>query len=851
MYYDEDDFDVTARYRNSNGYMRGPSIDGGGGVGGLRRPSTDENGTALNGSRSPSFDVATPLPQTLGNPHRQQLQPDITNMAASNSHKRNTSTEVKMATLQRDHASVQKKAFTKWCNIQLSKARRPENADPDEYIIHNLEEDFRDGMRLIHLLEVLSGESLPRERSSLSQRTGTAGRASSVIRIYKIVNVDKALKFLRSKLGDPLQNIGSEDIVDGNVKLTMGLIWVIIHRFRIQTIMSGGVMQPPKSIAPVQISVSDENVEKPTNVEVDHPVATPGNNPVSAPPRVAPSTAKSTLLKWCQQILAPYIDIGILAPITDLGESWRNGIAFLCLVHFFDPKLVPELTELTRRTAARMVAHDSSGSGGKMPSFPTYPTLGQATLDRPLFPTNSSSSTVSSSPHHSRSPSNSSGYQILTPPPSPTSVPPRTISLGSRASASSSSRASSAKVIPALARFLYTTDPGDWMTVLARAFWLAEEYMGVPELLEAADVVAMESVDEKLIMTYVSEFYWVLRDRPHPSATAFPAKISRYLAKADHLTAWLHHRQQEVFRVTWILLSTPEGETDEKNSVTQSGEGGWTREIVEALCDPHGSFERLKECIERGVGRLETELQRVEKVQHEVVDEASVEQYETHYQKGQRKEDADGSALVAQLVALKRAISSLVEELGQHNETVPDVSSVEETHSILMARLNTFISEGFPACVDQLNSYLAWVTHLTSVTTSTRRTLLGDDATGGLKEMVNQTRKEIKGVGREMRLALVQESTEVKGANARRVMERIEGMKAVVRERLGGASVQGWVTESVDVEGEEEGREKPRQSLRALMERVEGDVSARVAELEKLVQNVATAIERDVLRKAD
>ncbi|XP_016118327.1 plectin-like isoform X2 [Sinocyclocheilus grahami] len=50
---------------------------------------------------------------------------------------------------------VQKKTFTKWVNKHLVKAQRH---------ITDLYEDLRDGHNLISLLEVLSGETLPRER---------------------------------------------------------------------------------------------------------------------------------------------------------------------------------------------------------------------------------------------------------------------------------------------------------------------------------------------------------------------------------------------------------------------------------------------------------------------------------------------------------------------------------------------------------------------------------------------------------------------------------------------------------------------------------------------------------------
>lgn len=60
------------------------------------------------------------------------------------------------------------------------------------------------------LLEVISGETLPKpDRGKM--------------RFHKIANVNKALDFIASK-GVKLVSIGAEEIVDGNVKMTLGLV---------------------------------------------------------------------------------------------------------------------------------------------------------------------------------------------------------------------------------------------------------------------------------------------------------------------------------------------------------------------------------------------------------------------------------------------------------------------------------------------------------------------------------------------------------------------------------------------------------------------------------------------------
>uniref|UniRef100_A0A8C9URD2 Calponin-homology (CH) domain-containing protein n=1 Tax=Spermophilus dauricus TaxID=99837 RepID=A0A8C9URD2_SPEDA len=71
---------------------------------------------------------------------------------------------------------VQKKTFTKWVNKHLIKAQRH---------ISDLYEDLRDGHNLISLLEVLSGDSLPREKGRM--------------RFHKLQNVQIALDYLRHR----------------------------------------------------------------------------------------------------------------------------------------------------------------------------------------------------------------------------------------------------------------------------------------------------------------------------------------------------------------------------------------------------------------------------------------------------------------------------------------------------------------------------------------------------------------------------------------------------------------------------------------------------------------------------
>lgn len=72
--------------------------------------------------------------------------------------------------------------------------------------------------------------SSPDQALSLAshQPKPTKGR----MRIHCLENVDKALQFLKEQRVH-LENMGSHDIVDGNHRLTLGLIWTIILRFQV------------------------------------------------------------------------------------------------------------------------------------------------------------------------------------------------------------------------------------------------------------------------------------------------------------------------------------------------------------------------------------------------------------------------------------------------------------------------------------------------------------------------------------------------------------------------------------------------------------------------------------------
>eukprot|EP00091_Calanus_sinicus_P011682 TRINITY_DN26365_c0_g1_i1.p2 TRINITY_DN26365_c0_g1~~TRINITY_DN26365_c0_g1_i1.p2 ORF type:complete len:138 (-),score=26.21 TRINITY_DN26365_c0_g1_i1:150-563(-) len=109
------------------------------------------------------------------------------------------------------------------------------------------------------------------------------------MRFHAIQNVETALRFLRYK-EIKLVNIRGEDIVDGNPKLTLGLIWTIILHFQISDIVVG-----------------QEDL-----------------------------TAKEALLRWAQKTTHKYPGV----EVRDFTQSWRDGLAFNAIIHRNRPDLL-------------------------------------------------------------------------------------------------------------------------------------------------------------------------------------------------------------------------------------------------------------------------------------------------------------------------------------------------------------------------------------------------------------------------------------------------------------------------------------------------------------------------------
>jgi len=114
-------------------------------------------------------------------------------------------------------SKTQRNSFERWARAVLSK---------NQISLDNIDTDFKDGIKLLQLLEIVSGESLGKFDKTVKHK------------VNMLSNVNMVMEFLKSR-GIKHIPFPADQIVDGNLKSTLHLLWMIYSTFKINDFAYG------------------------------------------------------------------------------------------------------------------------------------------------------------------------------------------------------------------------------------------------------------------------------------------------------------------------------------------------------------------------------------------------------------------------------------------------------------------------------------------------------------------------------------------------------------------------------------------------------------------------------------
>ncbi|KAI8977077.1 hypothetical protein BDF20DRAFT_913451 [Mycotypha africana] len=257
--------------------------------------------------------TSAPLPAT-------PTIPTVRSAAVASVKQSNNSHNSSKIDISSEYHEIEIRILTKWINQKLRQVGDS---------INNISKDLQDGTRLLKLLSVLT-----KNETLLKPERGN-------MRIHKLSNVSQALTYLKEQWGhDNLPAVGSEAIVNGDLKSTMALTYFIMLKYQLlplfdtesELLLPPPPPRPPPSPLPTQSSTSARSTKK--NNDENTPTASNSNITMMM-------EAKSILLQWVRNQLRDYVDHHILSTIQDFSRSWSSGLAFCLLIHSYDPYLIP------------------------------------------------------------------------------------------------------------------------------------------------------------------------------------------------------------------------------------------------------------------------------------------------------------------------------------------------------------------------------------------------------------------------------------------------------------------------------------------------------------------------------
>ncbi|XP_035659808.1 uncharacterized protein LOC118404010 isoform X13 [Branchiostoma floridae] len=266
----------------------------------------------------------------------------------------------------KDDQMVQTKCFTNWANSYLAKRNPP-------VTIFNLFEEMKDGINLLYLLEVLSGEELVPDKD-----TGTGVQAVRKGRDMtlsdKVTNAKASLAYLEDNGVKIPAGVTPQEITNGTPPKILDLMWAIVSHYQIEEVAK----MSRRTVSGLNASMGDDSMYG-TMPRTSSQSTTPtkgGKFGFSGSSSSLPSLGKrkkssrdqspgpnrkksgketkeaqKILLKWSQNAVDRRV-----VDVKDFSKSWRNGKAFSSLVHTIQPDLV-DMPRLSTKSASSRMEH--------------------------------------------------------------------------------------------------------------------------------------------------------------------------------------------------------------------------------------------------------------------------------------------------------------------------------------------------------------------------------------------------------------------------------------------------------------------------------------------------------------
>ena len=217
------------------------------------------------------------------------------------------------------------------CKYRVFHTQKP--LDEYDFTVENLAIDLRDGVRLVRVTEVLTGDTL----RNLSRKI----RYPAVSRLQKLHNAGVALSSLQ-KSGISMQvkekqqwngRITEKDIIDGHRQKSLALLWKLIVRFQLNQLVREDVLieeisrleamhgTTARRVYDISIRASQEELHTSSNEDAE---------------------VEGLLLRWCQAVAANEMLV-----VRNFTSSFSSGRVLCLLVRSYQPSLMPRDQKLS------------------------------------------------------------------------------------------------------------------------------------------------------------------------------------------------------------------------------------------------------------------------------------------------------------------------------------------------------------------------------------------------------------------------------------------------------------------------------------------------------------------------